>query len=552
MADIQMISAAALAHDHTLSFTDQPALRDLFSTIKGKRRRLTLIIGAGVSMNAGLPSWQYLVSQMAYSVEDDLLQKMLRLQSMESLERKAETTIQIAKSNKNIGTAEIIRDALYSKSATPTPGILAFSIARLAALYFPEVTVLTTNFDSLIEIALRRYLDDITIDSFSIDRYEEWQNTEAQKDTLGVLHLHGMIRQGGQLPLEPLVLTESDFLEHGARVQEIVKSAVATGTTIFVGLSLTDPNIVGPLYRSADDPTANRYGFFVPRLYGPGFKPIEHARYALAGAEFLQSKLHLTPIYLKSYSQLYQLVSELSLACAEGPLYSKTAPKNKSLHYGVRFNAALSQSYQVIGAKKQTGELSADQSIALSRKLNAAAQSSKGPIRLLTKLRPDYRESISESEQFGVFLWLRTMDLPDSKKYSLTLVGSSVYAHLEPWSGGHEEPITGDSTCAAVHAIYKGGVQLENLDFEANGNTWKGVVAVPLIVVESRTSARLGPDPLDRLVIGAITLHTTKYVDAGTYDAGELSIVSQLRPDSFQSAVVDSLLHVASVALDPT
>ena len=65
------------------------------------------------------------------------------------------------------------------------------------------------------------------------------------------------------------MLTESDFLEHGARVQEIVTSAIAAGTILFVGLSLTDPNIVGPLYRSDNSGDAHRYGLFVPPLHGP-------------------------------------------------------------------------------------------------------------------------------------------------------------------------------------------------------------------------------------------------------------------------------------------
>ena len=87
----------------------------------------------------------------------------------------------------------------------------------------------------------------------------------------------------------------------------------------------------------------------------------------------------------------------------------KNVPHGNSLHYGVRFKSALAQAYQSIGAKKGSGELAADQSIALSRKLNAAATSARGPLRLLRKLRPAYAGAIAENEQFGVFLWLRTL-----------------------------------------------------------------------------------------------------------------------------------------------
>jgi hypothetical protein len=173
-----------------------------------------------------------------------------------------------------------------------------------------------------------------------------------------------------------------------------------------------------------------------------------------------------------------------------------------------------------------------------------------GPVRLLTRLRPAYVDAISESEQFGVFLWLRTLDRANKKKYSLTLVGSSFCAHLEPWSGRREEPITGDSICAAVRAVYVGNVPMENLGSEASSDVWNGVVAVPMVMNKWRSTRQLGPDALDTLVIGAISLQTTKLVDAADHPADELSVISQLKPDEFQS-LVDSLSYVASRALSP-
>jgi SIR2-like domain len=381
-----MISATSLAHGHALSFQDQLYLGRIFSTLKQKRHHLTLVIGAGVSMNASLPSWSELVWNMAKLIDDDVLKSMLGNSSTDTLERRAETAIHIAcAANKNIDAMQIIRDGLYSQAKVPTPGLLALSIGRLAALYFPNVSVLTTNFDLVLEEAFKGCLTGIPIKPFSMDDYSGWLDSENQSDTLGVLHLHGVVRQGGQPPLRPVILTDSDFLEHGARVRKAVGSAISTGTTLFIGLSLTDPNIVGPLYETTNTGTTERYGLFVPRLHGGGFKPEEHARYGLAGAEFLRTKLGLAPIFLKSYSQLNQLVAELRLAVAEPNLYRRNAPKASSLHYGTRFREALTQAYTAVGAHDKTGELDANGSFALSRKLYDALHSQHGPMPLLRR-----------------------------------------------------------------------------------------------------------------------------------------------------------------------
>jgi hypothetical protein len=544
-----MISAEALAHGHALSFADQPYLGEIFTTLKRKREHLTLVVGAGVSMNASLPSWSGLVWNMAEDIKDEKLKQMLRDPSTDTLERRAETAIHIAcAANKNINPFEVIRDALYPQAKVPTPGLLSLSIGRLVALYFPNVSVLTTNFDLVLEEAFANYLKDIDIQPFSIDSYTEWQSSEADPKRLGVLHLHGVIRQQGLPPLRPVVLTDSDFLEHGVRVRSAVSSAIATGTTLFVGLSLTDPNIVGPLYESSKSksPRSERYGLFVPRLHGGGYTADEHAGYALASAEFLKTKLELRPIFLKSYSQLNQLLSELGLAVREPDLYRRNAPKSASLHYGSRFREALAQAYSSVGANSRTGDMTAEKSYQLSRGLYDGLRSARGPLLLLNQYRRKYRGSIAARENFGLFLWLRSLDKPEEKKYALTLIGSSVYTHLESWGREREEMIVGDSNYAAVHAIFEGGVKLENRDA---GSKWRGVVAVPLIVNGQRSSQRLGDDYLDSLVIGALTLDTTELVDAqGGVAAEDLSVLSQLTTDEFQK-VVDSVYQVAGAII---
>lgn len=549
VAVAEMISAKALAHGHALSFTDQPTLTQLFSTLKRRRRHLTVVLGAGISMNSSLPSWGNLVNKMSQAVKDPILSEMLRNVDGDSLERRAETTIQIACAlNKNIDAAQVIRDALYSEDEVPTPGLLALSIGRLIAQYYPSVSVLTTNFDLIMEDALSAYLPEITVKPYSMDSYDAWLESEQTDSQLGILHLHGVIRQGGKTPLGPIVLTDSDFLKHGASVRAAVSSAIKGGTTLFAGLSLTDPNIVGPLYQATDTPQSERYGLFVPRLYGDDYDPEQYARYALAGAQFLRTKLHLRPILLKSYSQLTQLISELGLAVAEPNLYRRNAPRDQSLHYGVRFKEALAAAYAAVGAHVRTGELNTDNALSLSRKLHESFHSSLGLKSILSGFQKKYSSLIADDENFGIFLWLRSLDAPPDKKYSLRLIGTSVYTHLEAWSARREEAITGNSNYAAVHAIFEGGVRVENLEPSRNGGTWRAAVAVPVVVTESRSNVLIGGDPLDSLTIGAVTLDSNKPIEPSEPGSTSVSVISQLEPHEFQQ-IVDALDRLAGAVL---
>lgn len=544
-----MISADALARGHALSFRDQPVLGELFATLKRRKRHLTVVLGAGVSMNASLPSWGALVQRMSRSVKDPTLSEMLRSLSGDSLERKAETTIQIACAlNKNIDAAQIIRDALYNEDEITAPGLLARSVGRLIAQYYPAVSVITTNFDVVMEEAISAYLPGVGVKSYSMSSYSDWEASEADNAEMGVLHLHGVVRQGGLAPLGPIVLTDSDFLEHGASVRSAVGKAIGKGTTLFIGLSLTDPNIVGPLYEASDNPRFERYGLFVPRLYGDDFSPAEYAKYALAGAEFLRTKLHLKPVMLKSYSQLTQLVSEAGLAVHEPALYTRTAPKAASLHYGSRFKEALNSAYAAVGASLRTGDLDSEKALSLSKKLHKSFHAPGGPMPLLKAFRTKYKSVVAAEENFGVFLWLRSLDSASEKKYSLKLLGTSVYTHLEAWSGKREEAITGNSNYAAVHAIFEGGVKIENLDPSRNGGIWRSAVAVPVVVTESRSSADIGGDPLDSLTIGAITLDSDKPIDPNDSAKPDLSVINQLDPTEFQQ-LIDALDRLAGRVL---
>jgi NAD-dependent SIR2 family protein deacetylase len=141
----------------TFSFRAQPYLKELFDTVRGRGRPLTVVVGAGVSMNSSLPSWRSLIDKMTQTIADGEIRK-IAFSDDSDLMRKAEIVLQLVKDgNRNIQDHEIIRDALYQRDLQVTPGELAKSMARLVYATRADTRLLTTNFDIILEEALLAY-----------------------------------------------------------------------------------------------------------------------------------------------------------------------------------------------------------------------------------------------------------------------------------------------------------------------------------------------------------------------------------------------------------
>jgi hypothetical protein len=563
----QILTAEMLATGSTMSWRNQPLLGELFTEMKFRDRRLVVIVGAGVSMDAGLPSWGQLVAKLGEQLSDASRQTRLTALGSPDLQRRAQQALyMLQKERPRVQAHEQVSAALFGGMQDPVPGEMAKALARLAALYESDLEIITTNFDRVLETALVQV--GLQSDSYSLDGsptrsrsdIKGWRSLDPRARSASVLHLHGML--GADDLYLPLVLTETDFSRFGSRVQGVIKQRIRKADLVLiVGMSLTDPNLLEPL-RQIPSGNAKRFAIAVPDLTvdpaaleiagGHGAEArarLECAKFAYETSRMLASDLELRPILLKSYGQVIQVLSDLTLAHIEPRRYRPSiSPRSESLAYGVRFDSALKLIYRNLAFGPVSGKPdSPEAALAISNQWREAA---KRPRALLRKFKLKHSGACAASEDFGFFLWLRDpRGSQETSTYALRLIAASTYHHWEQWSGENVQQIHAKSTFASALAVYSGRVTLKEIPAATRG-IWRGSLAVPLVQKSSNSEAVLEApasgvnESLDRITIGAISINTNAEVNAAAQSVNR-SVLDVLTFEE-QNQLEDALYEMAS------
>lgn len=538
-----------------LSFSEGNELRRLFECAVDPSRGskyLTLVCGAGISMDAGLPNWTTLVERILSEVEEDYREWLL--EDPIDISRKVSVTEALLPKHKH--NHEVLRRALYAHVAEAArPGILSRAIARFASTplaggprQHPATRIATLNFDDLLELALDEAGRGTGAPPWiprPISGVDTWLR---ERQPGSVVHLHGLVPSDGSRIVEPVVLGEADFVIHGAAVREALVKILTSGHTVFVGLSMTDPNIVGALLdervQSAQD--CCRFVVVSPETApseraAPGATPKRrtYEQYARLRGQATAKYLGVTPIFLNSIAQNSQLFLELTLARTRPDEYMAD---DSPIRYGRRLLPVVRRIHATAGLTDTGGSPSwvAEQqqfvSDALTKRLDEVVELLRQMARSL-----DYSEALGHrlqlqlqgTENFGLFLWVRA--LPDelgNPEYSLQLAGTSAYVHRGPATGRLLVPIAPSSGYPAADAVYFGNARLASL-----GNTtaprpvWKSLFAVPVSV---------NAEGVD-LNCGAISVNSTLPSDS---TAADRSVLAHLKP-SQQDKLADTLMQIA-------
>lgn len=240
--------SSASPPERATSVTDSRRIHTekLRETLRGGR--LSLVCGAGVSVEAGVPAWgELLIRLLGRMMERISKDHSLRIEAKAAAEfqrRHESSSLILGKYLKiNLGRdfQSEMRDALYASNPTSSP--LIESVVRLSRPQRsgkPLDSIITFNFDSLIE----ENLDASSIPNHPI--FSEAVNHGSHE--LPIYHVHGYLPRSGEPPPEgELVFSEdayhSQFLDPFSWSNLVQLNKLTQSTCLFVGISLTDPNM---------------------------------------------------------------------------------------------------------------------------------------------------------------------------------------------------------------------------------------------------------------------------------------------------------------------
>lgn len=217
-----------------------------------KEGTLVLFLGAGVSIDLGLPNWATLVNLVR---EKKGLGPILAKASAEELQLAADEVRLII--NSNTEYLRIIKECLYSKMPELSSSILANRLLiSLGALFMSSrrgsvKRVVTLNFDSMLEWYLQ-------LCGFDVRVVHKFPHLEGAEDII-VYHPHGFF------PHPSMALPNSNFIlfdlkqankrldfdpnSEDFRYLEKTRNYLRTGVCLFVGMSEAtfDDRVIGPL-----------------------------------------------------------------------------------------------------------------------------------------------------------------------------------------------------------------------------------------------------------------------------------------------------------------
>lgn len=426
-------------------------------------------------MEATLPSWPALVERLLRRVADAHL-------SLTTDEAKAEWISRTLERDDLLAAGAVVEvmasddlDSLLPEElfrpggpAAFEPGPIAHQVGYLRSCYDERLTILTTNYDDLIERALlaRGYR------KRDIKSYVRRRATPPA-NAVPVTHLHGYA--GRDSAPKKIVLTEEHYhrMQRGTSWQEgYVTERLENSLCLFVGTSLTDPNLIRYLYGYQQSSARRHAAVFVRQGDLEGAADAVRAvreeavakRWARCGVEAL---------FVDHFADAAQLLYEMGLRRHDPANYERV---------GTRAAGALDRIRRRALLVDRPDEEFADRQIALSRWLRET---------LRVTLQSAVGAAPPADEKLALALWL----LSDDGK-TLTGWAHSDRAHQDPTTI-EAVPVRPSSAWVSVRTVCQ-GVRVE-LDRHSEVSRWRFIRGLPLYI----------EDP-SHLPIGCLTISSTK------------------------------------------
>jgi hypothetical protein len=465
--------------------------------------QLTLVVGAGVSRDAGLPDWAELVQR--------LLRRTAENRSGLDAEGEAAWIGETIKRDQYLGAAAVVaalrtgevletwiaQEVYEGKGSSAwAPGPIAREIAYLVDVFERGPRILTLNYDDLLEQAIA-------------DQFNEEVRTIAAEDhaspaggELCVTHLHGYTGRDGTFG--PLVISEDQYAEmqRGQSWQErAMVDALNETTCLFLGTSLNDPNLIRYLYgHEIEQPPRHAALFVRPAAEDDRARKVRKFREEAVIERW--KRCGVAAVFVDHYADVAQFIHEVALERADGADYRPVEGRAASWVREVERTILSRTDDDAFRASQQ--QLSAYIREALDEAVSAAEEAGAD----------------LAGETLAVAVWLVSDDggalinwVTSDRAYQQTATITPV-------------PIDGGAKWVAIDTFMR-GVLVED-DRDVYASRWKYIRGLPL---------RIGADPLHGVLIGAVTITSTKTREESALHA---------MPDQVKTAFNNVLLEAAT------
>jgi hypothetical protein len=305
----------------SLHYTRQTHIATLRECLR--KGRMALFCGAGVSIGAGIPGWDALLVILLDSMMERISQnhslELGRKAAIEFQRRNSASSLILGKYLKNnLGRdfPKEIREALYSSDPKCCPLIESIvSLSRPQREGRPLDSIVTFNFDCLVE-------ENLSLASIS-NKAICSEAINHDPNELPIYHVHGYLPRSGDIADETeLVFSEdayhSQFIDSFSWSNLIQLNKLTQNTCLFVGISLTDPNMRRLLDVAWRKNPGKSLGHYITRRLpksSDGADVLDEVSRLLEEQD--ANALGLNVIWMDDYDELPAILNEIAAPAAQ-------------------------------------------------------------------------------------------------------------------------------------------------------------------------------------------------------------------------------------------
>ncbi|WP_338590277.1 SIR2 family protein [Shewanella khirikhana] len=249
-----------------------------------KKNKLNVFVGAGVSVSCGLPDWAKLLDRLRSEIQ------MYRLEISDEVDLANQARDAFGDKFNQVVASSLYQDGVQISET-------ALAVSKLGVK-----NIICFNFDDILEEVYK-----LEMIPHNVVLNGEKFNQNREHTT--IFHPHGYLGRfdsDDELCKSPIVLSHSDYenlyRDHYCLTNLIQLSMLLTKSNLFIGMSMTDPNIERLLKKAREVGVSHRHYSLMKRQ----------------SEEFVKSEtqrlrdLGVDPVWFQDYSDLPQILSSIS------------------------------------------------------------------------------------------------------------------------------------------------------------------------------------------------------------------------------------------------